>query len=80
MFYGSMHIEAVKKLQEFQDIEVLFAWERGDHSHIMRSLRCFYRNGNSGKCCWDDYCIDVGKVQAKQKCTNLSLSDVIWLS
>ena len=41
MSYGFMHIEIVKKLQEFQDIEVLFAWERGDHSHIMRSLRCF---------------------------------------
>ena len=25
MSYGSMHIEVVKKLQEFQDIEVLFA-------------------------------------------------------
>ena len=29
MSYGFMHIEIVKKLQEFQDIEVLFAWEEG---------------------------------------------------
>ena len=32
-----------------------------------------------GKSCWGYYCIEVGKVQAKQTSTNLRLSDVIWL-
>ena len=41
MSYGSMHIQIAKQLQEFRDIEVLVAWQEGDHFHIMRSLRCF---------------------------------------
>ena len=54
---------------------------RDDHPHIMRSLRCFFVEMEiPGKSCWGYYCIEVGKVQAKQKSTNLRLSDVIWLS
>ena len=32
-----------------------------------------------GISCWGYYCIEVGKVQAKQKSISLRLSDVIWL-
>ena len=60
MSYGSMHIELVKKLQEFQDIEV---------AQVL-----FVEMEIPGKSCWGYYCIEVGKVQAKQKFTNLSLS------
>ena len=81
MSYGSMHIKIVNQPQEFQDIEVLFGWERGiililwGHSGVF-----FIDMETPGKCCWDVYCIGVGKVQAKQKRTNLNLSDAVWLS
>ena len=35
----------------------------------------FVEMGILGKSCWGCYCIEIGKIQAKQKSTNLSLSD-----
>ena len=45
---------------------------------VTQVLLC--RNGNSWKSCWGCFCIEVGKVQARQTSTNLRLSDLIWLS
>ena len=65
MSYGSMHIAIVKKNSRIPEYWGLVCM-RGLFSYYEVTQVLFIEMEILGKCCLDDYCIEVGKVQAKK--------------